>query len=200
MPGRNIVKMYDVNTYYHLYNRGVEKRNIFIDDQDYAVFIGLLKRHLDAKPSVGSQGREYEWLANDIEVTAFCLMPNHFHLLLYQIEIDSVTKLLRAVCSAYVSYFNDKYGRVGPLFQGKFKAIKLNNSGYLLYLTRYIHRNPPDFMRWEWSSLSYWLGEKSCSWVRPQRLNDMSHDMYLDYIKDENDYKTSFDEISEIIF
>lgn len=200
MPCRNIVKIYDSNTYYHIYNRGVEKRNIFLDDQDYAVFTGLLKRHLDVEPSIGSQGREHEWLTNDIELTAFCLMPNHFHLLIYQIEIDAVTKLLRAVCSAYVTYFNDKYKRVGPLFQGKFKGVKINNNGHLLYLTRYIHRNPSSFLEWEWSSLGYWLGKKSSSWVKPQRLNDMGHDVYIDYINNENDYIKSIDQISEITF
>ena len=200
MPSRNIVRIYDANTYYHIYNRGVEKRKIFLDDQDYAVFLSLLKRHLGIEPSVGSQGREYEWLSNVVEVTAFCLMPNHFHLLLYQIELDAVTKLVRAVCSAYVVYFNDKYDRVGPLFQGKFRAVRVSNSGYLQYLTRYIHRNPSDYMKWEWSSLSYWLDKKSSVWVTPQRLNDMSLDKYLDYLKDDNGYKSSLGEISDIIF
>ncbi len=200
MPCRNIVKVYDINVYYHIYNRGVEKRKIFLDDQDYSVFLGIIKRHLGKKPIVGSQGRECVWLTDDVEVTAFCLMSNHFHLLLYQIEINAVTKLLRAVCSSYTTYFNNKYDRVGPLFQGKFKAVKINNSGYLIYLSRYIHRNPSNFMKWEWSSLNYWLGKKSSSWVRPQRLNDMDYDMYVDYINDENDYKASLDQISEIIF
>ena len=80
MPNRNIVKLYDADSYYHVYNRGVDKRDIFLDDQDCAVFLGLLKRHLDKKPYIGSQGRNYEWLVNDIEIVAFCLMPNHFHL------------------------------------------------------------------------------------------------------------------------
>lgn len=200
MPNRNIVKIYDVNSYYHLYNRGVEKRDIFVDDQDYSVFLGLLKRYLDIKPSVGRQGREYDWLANDVELTAFCLMPNHFHLLLYQIEIDAFTKLLRAVCSSYVAYFNDKYDRVGPLFQGNFKAVKVNNNSYLVYLSRYIHRNPSNYLDWEWSSLSYWLGEKSSAWVKPQRLNDMNPYEYHEFIRDEDDYSSSLDEIIEIVF
>lgn len=199
MPCRNIVKMYDVNTYYHLYNRGVEKRKIFLDDQDYAVFMGLLKRHLDVDLVVGSHGRQYKWLADEVEIIAFCLMPNHFHLLLYQIEIDAVTKLLRAVCSSYVAYFNNKYDRVGPLFQGIFKAVKVDRSDYLLYLTWYIHRNPSNYMEWEWSSLSYWLGRKSTSWIKPQRLNEIGSEQYIDFIKGKDDHGLTPDEISKII-
>lgn len=198
MPSRNIVKMYEVDTYYHLYNRGVEKRKIFLDNQDYAVFLGLLKRHLGEKPCIGSRGREYYWLTNDVEVIAFCLMPNHFHLLLYQIEIGAITKLLQAVCSSYVTYFNEKYNRVGSLFQGNFKAIRVTRNNYLLHLTRYIHRNPAGYLDWEWSSLSYWLGEKSCYWIKPHRLNDMSADIYLDFMRDERGYKQSLEEILEV--
>lgn len=114
MPSRNIVKLYDVNTYYHIYNRGIEKRKIFLDGEDYAVFLNLLKRYLDKEPVKDSKGREYFWLANDLQVVAFCLMPNHFHILLYQIEKDAMTKLLRAVCTSYTTYFNKKINVLDP--------------------------------------------------------------------------------------
>ena len=199
MPSRNIVKLYDTDTYYHVYNRGVEKRKIFIDDQDYYVFLSLLRRYLGEEPCVRSQGREYDWLAEDIEVVAFCLMPNHFHLLVYQIEIESVTRLIRAVCSSYATYFNKKYHRVGSLFQGTFKAIRVNDDGYLLHLTRYIHRNPYDYLNWRWSSLDYWLGKSSVSWVKPDRLSDSSAETYLEFIQDDDDYKSTKQKISSAI-
>lgn len=200
MPSRNIVKMYDTSAYYHVYNRGVEKRKIFIDDQDYAVFSSLFKRHLDEDSDSDSRGRMYDCLSSEVEITAFCLMPNHFHILIYQIGIDSVTKLLRAVCSSYVTYFNKKYDRVGSLFQGTFKAVRVNNDGYLLYLTRYIHRNPSKYLDWQWSSLGYWIGKKSAHWINPQRLSDMSSEKYLDFIKDDKAYEESIEDISDIIF
>jgi putative transposase len=199
MPARNVVRIYGNDTYYHIYNRGVNKRKIFIDDQDYATFLGLFKRYLDAKPEVGSQRREYAWLVNDVEIVAFCLMPNHFHLLIYQVETNAITKLLRAICSSYVTYFNQKYNRVGVLFQGNFKAIKIIDENYLMYLTRYIHRNPSNYLKWEWSSLGYWVGEKSAFWVRSQRLNDAGADKYLEFIKDEADYRQTRDKILNII-
>lgn len=198
MPSRNIVKVYDVNTYYHIYNRGVEKRKIFLDDQDYSVFIGLFKRHLGKMPEVDRVGREYNWLADDVEIIAFCLIPNHFHLLVYQVEMNAITELLRAVCSSYVTYFNKKYDRVGTLFQGNFKAVKVNNDNYLIHLTRYIHRNPSNYLNWEWSSLSYWVGDKSAFWIKPQRLNDMTSEQYLDFVNDEAGYKLTMDRILDI--
>jgi putative transposase len=200
MPGRNIVKVYDSNSYYHVYNRGVEKRVIFIDEQDYSVFIGLLKRYFDIPSEKGSRGRPYINLEGEVEVVAFCLMPNHFHMLLYQIELGSVTKLMRAVCSSYSTYFNNKYDRVGSLFQGSFRAILVNNDNYLQYLSRYIHRNPEDYLNWKWSSLPYWLGYKTSFWLKPHRLIDTSKKRYYDYVADDDDYIASVEEISNIIF
>lgn len=200
MPNKNIVKIYDVDNYYHVYNRGIEKRQIFLDDQDYAVFINLLKRHLDSKPYTGSLGREYAWLSGQVEVVAFCLMPNHFHLLLFQNELNGVTRLMRAICSSYVTYFNEKYGRVGTLFQGKFKAKKAKNDEYLLHLTRYIHRNPNNFLNYEWSSLDYWLKNKNADWICPNRLNDMAIGEHLKFIADDNDYRLSNEKITYMKF
>ena len=199
MPSRNIIKFYDSNSYYHVYNRGVEKRNIFIEDEDYAVFLNLFKRYLSDYPVTDNKGREYDWLTNKVEIIAFCLMPNHFHILFYQIEIDAITKLLRSVFSAYTTYFNKKYNRVGSLFQGVFKASKIYNDNYLIYITRYIHRNPSQYMTWKWSSLNNWLGNKHAEWIKPQRLNNTTPDKYIEFISDDQDYRLSLEEIGDII-
>jgi putative transposase len=192
MPSRNTVKIYDTNAYYHVYNRGVEKRKIFLEDEDYAVFLNLFKRYLDKEPVRDNKGREYEHMRGDIELIAFCLMPNHFHLLLFQLENPfAMTKLLHAVCAAYTVYFNKKYDRVGGLFQGPYKASLILNESYLLHISRYIHLNPKDYMNWEWSSLPYWVGEKTAEWVIPGRLNDMPKVEYLSFLQDYDDYKNS---------
>lgn len=200
MPCRNVVKCYSFNSYYHIYNRGVEKRSVFMEDQDFAVFEELLKRYLSKELSKNARGHEYINLANEVKLVAFCLMSNHFHMLIYQTELDSITKLLRAVCSSYTTYFNNKYNRVGSLFQGTFKAIHIKNESYLLYLTRYIHRNPTDYLNYEWSSLGYWLGKKNTDWLSYKFIFDISPAEYLDFITDDRGYYSGVDKISEILF
>ncbi len=199
MPGKNVVRNYSTDAYYHIYNRGVEKRDIFIDKNDYAVFLSFIKRYLDTTPEKDSRGNIYKNLSDSVELIAFCLMPNHFHLLLYQIEIDAITELMRAICSSYSMYFNQKYDREGTLFQGKYRAVSITNDDYLQYISRYIHRNPVGYLNYAWSSLRYWTGDKSASWINSDRLNGSNKDKYLDYLKDSEEYTRSIEDISNII-
>jgi len=171
MPTRNVIKEYVEDGYYHVYNRGVEKREIFLDEQDYEFFLGLLKRHLTRKKEVNSRGVEYESFGGRLELQAFCLMPNHFHLLFYINNDDkAITELMRRVSGTYTTYFNRKYDRVGRLFQGVYKASKVDNDPYLLHITRYIHRNPKDYYNWPYSSLSYYIQGWKADWVTPDRV------------------------------
>ena len=80
MPSRNSRKEYVPETMYHVYNRGHNKDKIFLDDNDYAVFLNLLKRYLSKTVVTDEKGRPYEQLRDEVELVAFCLMPNHFHL------------------------------------------------------------------------------------------------------------------------
>lgn len=138
------------NNYYHIYNRGVEKRNIFNGKRDYQQFLlGMnfyRKTPLPAKLSDFKRGIEKAKKIEDqidlVEIYSYCLMPNHFHLLLKQ-NIDSgITHFIRKFANSYTRYFNTKYDRIGPLFQGTFKAKLIDNDEYLLQVSKYIHRNP----------------------------------------------------------
>lgn len=172
MPAKNSVKQFIEHGHYHIYNRGVEKRDIFLDKQDYLVFLHFLKKYLD--PNLGSDPFwKYKSLTNEVELLTFCLMPNHFHLLAKQITKNGITKLLRAICTNYVMYFNKKYERVGGLFQGKYKAVLVLDDIYLLHLSRYIHLNPPegsDPVNYPYSSYQYYLGYKNSSWIKPEEI------------------------------
>lgn len=168
MPAKNSVKQFVENGYYHLYNRGVEKRNIFLDQQDYFVFLSYLKKYLD--PTEGSDPHQ---LSQEVDLICFCLMPNHFHLMVKQYTKDGITKLIRAVSTSYVMYFNKKYNRIGTLFQGKYKAAIILNDLYLLHLSRYIHLNPSkgsDPLTYKYSSYGYYLGKQTALWVKPQEV------------------------------
>jgi putative transposase len=197
MPGRNVVKEYVPEAYYHVYNRGVEKRDIFLDDQDYTVFLGLLKKFLVGAPLPETNRHVSKIYGDKVEFLAYCLMPNHFHMLFYQIDEKALSGLMRSLATAYVMYFNDRYQRVGPLFQGTFKASQILKDSYLEHITRYIHLNPDDYKEYPYSSLANYTGRKQSSWLRPQRILELfegNSQAYTEFVEDyestkqENDY------------
>jgi len=191
MPSKNREKIYLPESYYHVYNRGVNKRTIFKNQDDYAVFLNLLKRYLNNTPTKDDKGREYEWLHEQIELVAFCLMPNHYHLLIYQHEPHAMTRLLRGVAGAYGTYFNKKYRRVGPLFQDRYKASMITQDSYLQHISRYIHLNPPRYRHWQFSSLPYYEGYKTAGWVSPGRILELfnSKEDYSSFVADYEDHQ-----------
>ena len=146
---------------YHVYNRGVEKRLLFLSDQDYNRFIHNLAVFNNIKPALNS-GRESKISIGKkgiksikqskplVDILAFCLMPNHFHLLLRQKEDGGISKFMNKIGVGYANYFNLKYQRVGPLFQGKFKSVLVNNESQFLYIPHYIHLNPLDIIKPNW--------------------------------------------------
>lgn len=128
MPSRNTLKDYLSEATYHVYNRGVERRQIFMDHHDYQRFKQQMRQCLD---------RELQ-----ITLLAFSLMPNHFHLLLSQSDDGAMSRFMKRLSTAYAMYFNKKYHRVGSLFQGKYKAARIVGAQHLMEISRYIHLNP----------------------------------------------------------
>lgn len=134
MPAKNAIKIYSPDTFYHLYNRGVEKRIIYVDDQDRSVFLSYLKTYLlpqdkiklnqillskESLPKEKNAALKLIHLKNftdEIELHCFALMPNHFHLLVRQKSENSIDHFLRALGTRYSLYFNKKYHRIGSLF------------------------------------------------------------------------------------
>ncbi len=149
---------------YHVYNRGVEKRGVFSDDADRFRFVHDLFEFNDNKPTlnltyhfnrtkeVGVPPPKLERLPRKllVELMAFCLMPNHFHLMLRQKMDGGITLFMQKVGIGYTKYFNQKYQRVGPLFQGKYKAEVIKNDAHFLHLPYYIHANPLDLTMPAW--------------------------------------------------
>ena len=197
MPSRNIVKTYLPDSYYHAYNRGVNKRVIFKDSKDYSVFLNLMKRHLSEKPVVDKKGRDYSWLAPDIDLLAYCLMPNHFHLFLYQRNPDALPKLLKLISMSYTTYFNKRYGRVGPLFQNTYKATRINDDAYLLHISRYIHLNPKNYKTWKFSSWPYYTSNQKAEWLKPSAILELFDNVaeYKKFVADYVSYKETLDGI-----
>ena len=189
MPARNVVKIYDEDAYYHAYNRGVSKQDIFCDDNDYEVFLGILKRYLDSSEAARKLNRvQYRSFADDVSLLAYCLMPNHFHLLLHQNSSTGMQELLKSVCVSYSMYFNKKYRHVGALFQQRYRAVLISDDSQFAHISRYIHMNPTDYYGWEWSSLGYYLGKKQAPWVKIDKLPDVgNYRKFLDEYRERRD-------------
>lgn len=206
MPSRNLIKVNVKNGYYHIYNRGVEKRIIFKDEQDYKVFLGYLKEYLSPPPKPEDivkiftlQGTTFKGIARQpknyyqkIELVAYCLMPNHFHLLIKQIDKNSMSSFMRSLATRYSMYFNKKNDRVGSLFQNIYKAVYISNESYLLHLSRYIHINPTEYIEnilEAYSSYAEYLGKRKTDWVKPGVILQYFDNAKLTFFKRTNSYK-----------
>ncbi len=192
MPAKNSTKMYVEDGYYHIYNRGVEKRKIFLNDQDYGVFINYLKEYLSPKdkmellksadkPNISSKERariisklRLKNYHSEITLLAYCLMPNHFHLFLKQKTPDAIDRLMSSLCTRYTMYFNRNHNRVGPLYQGVYKAVLMTNEAQFLHITRYMHyQTLGDSSKTGQSypsSYPEYLGFRKTDWVHPAEI------------------------------
>lgn len=168
---------YEYDKYYHVYNRGANKQNIFLDRSHYNLCLHLFGKHL-------SQYR--------VSIMAYCLMPNHYHLLLRQNEGGSISRFIQTVFNAYTQAVNLSTGHSGTLFQGRAKGLEITSDEYAVRLARYIHYNPvaaglvskPEV--WEYSDYRDWSG------IRKADLSDLAlRDRYFD---NPREYKTLMDE------
>jgi putative transposase len=192
MPAKNSTKQYIEGGYYHIYNRGVEKRNIFLGIRDYGVFSEYLNEYLSPKDKnnllktaaeTQTSAKERSRITgilnrknfnSEITLLAYCLMPNHFHLFLKQNTMDAVDQLMSSLCTRYAMYFNRKHNRVGSLFQGVYKAVLITDEAQYLHITRYIHKQSlaredegqQDFP----SSYPEYLGLRKTGWVHPEEI------------------------------
>lgn len=138
--------------YYHVYNRGADRGAIFYTPDNYLFLLRRVK----------------EYAARiEISVIAYCLMPNHYHFLLRQNGPHPVSAFVQAVFNSYTKAFNKMFGRSGTLFEGPFRAIPVEQDGYLIHLCRYIHRNPVEAglvehpAQWPFSNYREWVGERN---------------------------------------
>jgi putative transposase len=209
MPARNIVKTYVAGGFYHIYNRGIEKRIIFEDEMDYKTFLKYLKEALsvpsnglntqNTKKMINLQGATLQQFVrpvinflNSIDLVAYCLMPNHFHLLVKQEGEHDIKRFMQSVITRYSMYFNRKYDRVGKLFQGHYKAVLITDDNYLLHLSRYIHTNPSECfanLTDAYSSYAEYLGIRKTSWIKPKAVLSYFGTVSKDFKQGINTYK-----------
>jgi putative transposase len=144
--------------YFHVYNRGVRKTTIFDTQANYAYFLRRAQSFLDNE---------------SVRVVCYCLMPNHFHFLLEQVQQGGISKFIQQVCNSYAKALNKQRGQSGHIFESKYKIKLIDSDGYLIWLSRYIHRNPPEAHiarrcgDWHYSSYRHFIGMGKNSIVSP---------------------------------
>ncbi len=141
-----------VKTYFHIYNRGIEKRKIFLANDDYRRFLALLYLCNNIEPvdirELLNKGLTFEEMLKLerkkrlADIGAYCLMPNHIHLLITPREENGISCFMQKLFTGYTMYFNKKNERTGRLFESTFKARLIETDEYLKYLFAYIHLNP----------------------------------------------------------
>ena len=144
-------------TYYHIYNRGNNRQQVFFEQENYLYFLKGMKRYL----------------LPVTDILAYCLMPTHYHLMVRVKQLSDVSKIpkvssgMMKLSVSYTKAINKRFTRVGVLFQGPFQAKPILDSGHLLHLCRYIHANPvkdglvTDPANWPFSNYLEWIGERS---------------------------------------
>jgi putative transposase len=138
---------------YHVLNRGVDKRKVFLEETDYVRFIHDLYIFNDAAPANPNHRFQKESSHSRkplVDILAFCLMPNHYHLLLSERRDGGISLFMRKLNMGYSKYFNEKYSRSGVLWQGTFKKIRIARDAQFLYIPYYIHLNALDLSFPEW--------------------------------------------------
>jgi putative transposase len=192
MAIKNSRKIYVEDGYYHIYNRGVEKRLIFQDEQEYGVFLSYLKVYLSPtdtndlskrlkNPQLSAAEKhsvrkllQLNNFSEQISLLAYCLMPNHFHLFIKQHNQGSINQFMNSLCTRYVMYFNRKNKRVGPLFQSRYKAVLISSEAQYLHISRYIHKQAlagqGDSDYAQPSSYPEYIGARNTEWVHPEEI------------------------------
>lgn len=220
MPARIIPLVND--EFYHLFNRGINKQPIFLNARDYSKAIETFEFYSSIEPiasfskflKLAREEREKLWQEmrkgkHLVEIISYCLMPNHFHFLLKQIEDGGISKFLRLFQDSYTRYFNTKYERFGPILQGQFKAVRIESDNQLLHLSRYLHLNPytsylvKDFASCEnypWSSFAEYLGKTKTNLCRKEIIlgNFKNIADYQKFVSDQADYQRELNQIKHL--
>ncbi len=205
-----------VGEYYHVFNRGVEKRVTFCDNRDYRRFLEIVEYYLQPKPPISFSQRDrlrrpkphiqhrvldmrFDDKENEqplIEIVAYCLMPNHFHFLVRVVSEGGLENWIRRVINSYTRSFNVRWGRIGPLFQGPYKLVHVRSNNQLVHLSRYLHLNSVvaklslQAKDWKWSSMGYYLDSRQASWIKSNVISQQftSPAMYQAFVDDHAGY------------
>lgn len=202
MPIRNVPKVFVNNSFYHVYNRGWNLGKVFLDEDDYNYFESLLAKYLSPEQTVEKSGKVNRHFYPEVHLLAYCLMGNHFHMLLYQYsEETAITRLMKSVMASYSAYFNRKYNRRGALFESTYKAVRIDDDVQLQHITRYIHLNHARYETWKHSSYGDYIGTPR-PWVDSSPILELfsSVQQYEEFVADYEEVQRERDDIKRELY
>ncbi|MCW1929926.1 MAG: transposase [Candidatus Kerfeldbacteria bacterium] len=173
MPKKLVVREFEENGFYHIFNRGNNKQKIFRDSRDFDYFLGLLQEY-----TTPPKNNEHINFYGTIETVCYCLMSNHFHLIVHQLPEKAISQFMHVISIKYTKYFNKKYTHLGHVFQGAFLARRIKNYGDLLNTSKYVHKNAEDIcndiLKYQYSSAAVYIGKrKKPEWLHTKDVFDV---------------------------
>lgn len=216
MPVRKVPLVTD--QYYHIFNRGINHQSTFLEKRDYlraletlsyyrpsliaTRYSQFLKKPIDERQDLLAKLTSQE---HQITIVAYCLMPNHFHLLLKQNEEQGISTFLSNFQNSYTKYFDSKHKRSGALFDRQFKAVLVESENQLLHLTRYIHLNPysshlislDQITSYPYSSLPEYLSG-NYHLTNPSVVLDINPRRYESFVLDHADYQQQLERLKHV--
>lgn len=209
--------------FYHVFNRGINKQPIFLNIKEYKRAQQVLRFYSFKSPRIKfskllllSQEDQIKFWGDLqkesyklVEIICFCFMPNHFHFLLKQQVDNGISRFMSNFQNSYTRYFNTKHEGIGPLLQGQFKAVRVEDENQLLHLSRYIHLNPyssfvvkeiKDLINYPWSSFPEYLGKAEVGICSKDIIlsNFKSIEAYRKFVFDHADYQRKLDIIKHL--
>lgn len=207
---------------YHVFNRGIDGRITFSDIKEYARAYQIMKYYRFSSPplklsiflrisdSKRQEMQEVSWGEKLVSIMCYCFMPNHFHFMLRQEMDGGISKFLSLFQNSYTRYFNTKNDRVGQLFLDNFKNVLIDGEEQLLHLSRYIHLNAysssivsglEDLYKYEWSSLSEYLGGSEDNICEKDMIKSYfkTKESYKNFVSDRADYQKELKRIENLV-
>lgn len=204
---------------YHIYNQGVAKASVFKNKSDFSRLIRTFTYYRHLNPPV-RLSQVQRWLTKFkeipikpgapklVDIYSYCLMPNHFHLLVKQLTENGISIFIRRSINSYTRYFNTRHQRVGPLFKGPFKVVRIATDEQLVHVSRYIHLNPlvsflvRELADYSWSSYPAYLDLRKDTLCYKEKI--LSHfrspQDYQKFVLDHADYAKKLEEMKHLLF
>lgn len=214
MPARKVILA--TGETYHIFNRSLRETHIFTNKREFDLFLMAARYYLQPDPPVRfsiyrEQKDKYKPDLNKtlVKIIGYCLMPSHFHFIVTQLEENGIKTFIHRLATSYSCYFNLKYKQKGPVFESKFKAVRVESQDQLAHLSRYIHLNPvTSFLvekpeDYDYSSYKIYLGRvgrEKIDFVDPSNIMvDFSPESYKKFVLDRKDYQRELKRIGHLL-